>query len=100
MVRMVKAIRRTPVAQHAATSKGNSSSNPDRVPRAKSNRSGGQLRTKATINRLKMYTQGKVMRNKAGDVIKGELASRDQVGGKDITAATGRVQPDRWRRRR
>jgi nuclear GTP-binding protein len=83
-----------------AFSKGNSSSNPDRVVdksanRVKANKSGGSLRDKATIKRLKLYTGGKVKRDKKGVVIEGDLARRDRAGNAEITGATGRVQPDR-----
>ncbi|KAJ1449568.1 P-loop containing nucleoside triphosphate hydrolase protein [Pelagophyceae sp. CCMP2097] len=78
-----------------STSKGASSSNPDRVTDKKSNRSGGNLRDKQTINRLNLYKNSRVTRNKKGEVLGGDLANRDQSGGKDITGASGRIQPDR-----
>ena len=60
-----------------AFSRGASSANPDRVPGRKANRSGGSLRDKATIKRLKLYTGGKVKRDKQGVVVEGDLARRD-----------------------
>ena len=78
-----------------AFSRGASSANPDRVPGRKANRSGGSLRDKATIKRLKLYTGGKVKRDKQGVVVEGDLARRDRAGNAEITGATGRVAPDR-----
>jgi nuclear GTP-binding protein len=42
-----------------------------------------------------MYRGGKAVVNKKGHVIGGSLMSIDKVGDRDITGATGRVQPDR-----
>ena len=78
-----------------AFSRGASSANPDRVPGRKAHRSGGSLRDKATIKRLKLYTGGKVKRDKQGVVVEGDLARRDRAGNAEITGATGRVAPDR-----
>ena len=74
-----------------AFSRGASSANPDRVPGRKANRSGGSLRDKATIKRLKLYTGGRVKRDKQGVVVEGDLARRDRAGNAEITGATGRV---------
>ena len=52
-----------------AFSRGASSANPDRVPGRKANKSGGSLRDKATIKRLKLYTGGKIKRDKQGVVV-------------------------------
>ena len=78
-----------------AFSRGASSANPDRVPGRKANKSGGSLRDKATIKRLKLYTGGKIKRDKQGVVVEGDLARRDRAGNAEITGATGRVAPDR-----
>ena len=59
-----------------AFSRGASSANPDRVPGRKANKSGGSLRDKATIKRLKLYTGGKIKRDKQGVVVEGDLARR------------------------
>ena len=75
-----------------AFSRGASSANPDRVPGRKANRSGGSLRDKATIKRLKLYTGGKVKRDKQGVVVEGDLARRDRAGNAEITGATGRAR--------
>lgn len=76
-------------------SKSASSSNPDRRVSTKAKRSGGSTRDKSTINRLNMYREGAVKRNKAGKVVGGVLASRDSAGGQKISGATGRIAPDR-----
>ena len=70
--------------------KGASSSNPDRLASTKAKRSGGSLREKAAIKRLKMYQGGRVKRDKQGTVIQGDLACRSKSGNDDITGATGR----------
>ena len=82
-------------SQLPSKSVGRSSDNPDRVASRKATRGGGSLRTKATINRLNMYRGGKVVKNKKGQVVDGELLSKDTAGGKALTGASGRVQPDR-----
>lgn len=56
---------------------------------------GGKLRDKATINRLKMYRGGKPIRDKKGKIVGGTLMMKDRAGDVAITAATGRIQPDR-----
>mmetsp|Transcript_10429 Transcript_10429/g.14398 ORF Transcript_10429/g.14398 Transcript_10429/m.14398 type:complete len:571 (+) Transcript_10429:65-1777(+) len=72
-----------------------SSTNPDRTVSAKAKRSGGSTRDKATINRLNMYRGSRVVRNVSGKVVGGELLDRNTAGGKEITAQSGRIAPDR-----
>eukprot|EP00968_Pinguiococcus_pyrenoidosus_P005694 scaffold368_cov258-Pinguiococcus_pyrenoidosus.AAC.57 len=83
--------------KHAALNKKSTSAdNPNRDgSRKKSKRSGGTMRDKTTIERLKMYRSGKAIRNKKGEVIGGTLQMADRAGDVQITAQTGRVQPDR-----
>jgi NGP1NT (NUC091) domain len=52
-------------------------------------------RSAETIARLKMYTNGKAIRNKKGDVVAGAFMMPDRAGDRTITASTGRIQPDR-----
>jgi nuclear GTP-binding protein len=56
---------------------------------------GGSQRSAETIARLKMYTNGKAIRNKKGDVVAGTFMMNDRAGDRTITAETGRIQPDR-----
>jgi len=53
------------------------------------------MRDKATIKRIQMYKSGKAERDKKGKITGGEYMSRDQAGNRDLTGATGRVEPDR-----
>lgn len=55
----------------------------------------GSARSAETIKRLKMYNNGKAIRNRDGRVVSGQLQMGTRAGDKEITAATGRVQPDR-----
>lgn len=55
----------------------------------------GSARSAETIKRLKMYNNGKAIRNKEGRVVAGQLQMGNRAGDKEITTATGRVQPDR-----
>jgi nuclear GTP-binding protein len=56
---------------------------------------GGNIRDKSTIKRIEMYRTGKGIRNKSGKLIGGQYMMSTRAGDKPITAATGRVQPDR-----
>ena len=56
---------------------------------------GGSQRSAETIARLKMYNNGKAIRNKKGDVVAGTFMMGDRAGDRTITAATGRIEPDR-----
>jgi nuclear GTP-binding protein len=56
---------------------------------------GGDARTKATIKVLNMYKGGKAIRSKDGTIVGGDLLMKTRSGGKEIDAATGRIQPDR-----
>lgn len=55
----------------------------------------GSQRSAETIARLKMYNNGKAIRNKKGDVVAGSFMMGDRAGDRRITAETGRIQPDR-----
>jgi nuclear GTP-binding protein len=52
-------------------------------------------RSAETIARLKMYTNGKAIRNRQGQVVAGAYMMGDRAGDRTITAQTGRIQPDR-----
>jgi len=53
------------------------------------------MRTADTIKRLKMYVNGKAIRNKEGTVVGGQYMMGDRAGDTEITTATGRIEPDR-----
>ena len=55
----------------------------------------GSARSAETIARLKMYNNGKAIRNKAGRVVAGSFMMGDRAGDRKITAETGRIAPDR-----
>jgi nuclear GTP-binding protein len=55
----------------------------------------GSKRSAETIARLKMYSNGKAIRNKAGKVVAGAFMMDNRAGDRKITAETGRIQPDR-----
>merc|ERR1712071_83459 len=42
-----------------------------------------------------MYSNGKAIRNKEGKIVGGQFMMKDRAGDTEITAATGRIQPDR-----
>ena len=78
--------------------RSHSSSQPGRVAQTlggKSRVGDKNLRTDSTIKRLKMYNNGKAIRNKEGDVVGGQYMMKDRAGDVKINAGTGRVQPDR-----
>ena len=52
-------------------------------------------RSAQTIQRLKMYTTGKPIRNKSGKVVAGIYSSSHRAGDRPLDASTGRIQPDR-----
>ncbi|CAB9510680.1 Nucleolar GTP-binding protein 2 [Seminavis robusta] len=52
-------------------------------------------RSAETIQRLKMYVNGKPIRNKGGRVVGGSHMMSDRAGDRKIDASTGRIQPDR-----
>lgn len=84
----------SPKLKKTALGVGSSSSNPNRkISAAKVN--GGEARTKATINILNMYRNGKAIRNKRGQLVGGEYVMATRAGGKEIDASTGRIAPDR-----
>jgi len=53
------------------------------------------MRSDETIKRLKMYTNGKAIRNKEGNIVGGAFMMGDRAGDTKITSATGRIAPDR-----
>lgn len=53
------------------------------------------LRSASTIQRLRMYKNGKEIRNKEGKIVGGLYLMNDRSGDSKITGATGRIQPDR-----
>lgn len=55
----------------------------------------GSSRSAETIARLKMYSNGKAIRNKAGRAVAGSFMMADRAGDRPITAETGRIAPDR-----
>lgn len=72
--------------------KSNASSKPNRTA---PKRGDSNMRDANTINRLKMYNNGKAIRNKEGKVVGGQFMMSDRAGDTKITAATGRIAPDR-----
>lgn len=72
--------------------KSTASSKPNRVAPKK-----GDLNNRSadTIRRLKMYVNGKAIRNKEGTVVGGQFMMSDRAGDTKITASTGRIAPDR-----
>jgi nuclear GTP-binding protein len=60
-----------------------------------SNKQQSHKRSAETIQRLKMYSNGKPIRNKAGIIVGGNFMMSDRAGDRKIDASTGRVQPDR-----
>lgn len=70
------------------TRKGNSS---DSIGRKKPTQGG---RTKATIQRLKMYKSGGLRRDRKGKILGGFLRSMDKNSNKDM-AKRSVIQPDR-----
>eukprot|EP00804_Cyclotella_cryptica_P003998 CCRYP_013922-RA/>CCRYP_013922-RA protein AED:0.15 eAED:0.15 QI:0/0/0/1/0/0/2/0/586 len=82
-----------------APAKGNRNMLPKSAASSKLNRtapkSAGNARSSQTIARLKMYNNGKAIRNKEGKVVGGQFMMADRAGDTKITAATGRIAPDR-----
>ena len=68
--------------------KGASADNVDRVATNKS------MRSRSTIQRLRMQRGGKEIRNKRGEIIGGTLMRDDRAGGKAV-GTVSRVAPDR-----
>ena len=52
-------------------------------------------RSAETIQRLKMYNNGKPIRDKKGTIVGGTFMMADRAGDRKIDASTGRIQPDR-----
>lgn len=44
------------------------------------------MRSSETINRLKMYNNGKAVRNKEGTLVGGQFMMKDRAGDREITA--------------
>lgn len=55
----------------------------------------GSTRSAETIRRLNMYKNSNPIRNKGGKIIGGAFMSKERAGDREITAATGRIEPDR-----
>lgn len=55
----------------------------------------GNQRSAETIQRLKMYTNGKPIRDKKGNVVAGSFMMNNRAGDRPIDASTGRIAPDR-----
>jgi len=72
--------------------RSNASSKPNRSAPKKND---DNMRSSDTIKRLKMYTNGKAIRNKEGTVVGGQFMMKDRAGDVKITGATGRIAPDR-----
>mmetsp|Transcript_11449 Transcript_11449/g.16795 ORF Transcript_11449/g.16795 Transcript_11449/m.16795 type:complete len:606 (-) Transcript_11449:48-1865(-) len=72
--------------------RSNASSRPNRTA---PKRNDSNMRSEDTIKRLKMYNNGKAIRNKEGKVVGGQFMMGDRAGDTKITAATGRIAPDR-----
>jgi len=51
----------------------------------------GNMRSNATIARLKMYNNGKAIRNKEGKVVGGQFMMADRAGDTKIDGSTGRI---------
>jgi nuclear GTP-binding protein len=72
--------------------KSAASSRPGRIPAKKGDLN---MRSEATIKRLKMYQNGKAIRNVEGHIVGGQFMMKDRAGDSKITNATGRIAPDR-----
>jgi len=72
--------------------RSNASSKPGRTAPKKGDTN---MRSADTIKRLKMYNNGKAIRNKEGTVVGGQYMMKDRAGDTKISSATGRIQPDR-----
>jgi len=72
--------------------KSSASSRPNRTA---PKRNDLNMRSADTIKRLKMYVNGKAIRNKEGTVVGGQFMMGDRAGDTKITAGTGRIAPDR-----
>mmetsp|Transcript_15739 Transcript_15739/g.34454 ORF Transcript_15739/g.34454 Transcript_15739/m.34454 type:complete len:623 (+) Transcript_15739:128-1996(+) len=55
----------------------------------------GSERSAETIQRLKMYSNGKAIRDRNGKVVAGAFMMKDRAGDRKMDASTGRIQPDR-----
>jgi len=60
------------------------SSKPNRIAPKKGDTN---MRTSETIKRLKMYNNGKAIRNKEGTIVGGQFMMRDRAGDREITAS-------------
>jgi len=63
--------------------------------RGRKNGSSSSRRSADTIERLKMYANGKPIRDKKGKVIGGTYMLETRAGDREINASSGRIQPDR-----
>jgi len=74
--------------------RSNASSKLNRAP-PKGHEKDRNMRSADTISRLKMYNNGKAIRNKEGTIVGGQFMMNDRAGDSKITSATGRIAPDR-----
>jgi nuclear GTP-binding protein len=89
----------------APTSRNKQGGKPNQLPRTnassklgkdrRKDKDPGSARSAETIKRLKMYNNGKAIRNRDGKVVAGQFQMATRAGDREISAATGRVQPDR-----
>ena len=63
--------------------KSNASSRPGRTAPKKGD---SNMRSADTIARLKMYNNGKAIRNKEGTIVGGQFMMKDRAGDREITA--------------
>ena len=75
--------------------RSNSSSVPGRKAPKGMSKDNPNLRSADTIKRLKMYNNGKAIRNAEGKVVGGQFMMKDRAGDVKINAGTGRIAPDR-----
>ena len=64
-----------------------------RAPKGKA--ADSNMRSADTIARLKMYNNGKAIRNAEGKIVGGQFMMSDRAGDSKITSASGRIAPDR-----
>lgn len=65
------------------------------VGRPKAKDGASHKRSAETVARLKMYTNGKPIRDRGGKVVAGSYMMSDRAGDRKMDSSTGRIQPDR-----
>ena len=63
------------------------SSASSKVNRIAPKKGDSNMRSSDTIKRLKMYNNGKAIRNKEGDIVGGQFMMRDRAGDSKITSS-------------